>query len=95
MSGGRASSVPSSNKSFDGLPSSQHLTSPACSPSIRFGAVFEDPIAGCLAVAVRDDHSPVVMLGFLLIFGCIHGGNSTMLECCSLPLRLHPENSNV
>jgi hypothetical protein len=29
--------------------------------------IFEDSVAGCLAVVVRDDHSEIVVLGFLLI----------------------------
>jgi hypothetical protein len=39
MSGGRASSAPSSNKSFDGLPSSQHPTSPVVWPILRIPAI--------------------------------------------------------
>jgi hypothetical protein len=31
------------------------------SPSFGFGAVFKDSIAGCLAVAVRDDHAKIMV----------------------------------
>jgi hypothetical protein len=49
------------------------------SPFFGFLAVFEDPIARGFVVGVRDDHSPVVVLGFLLIFaGCGDGRNFTI-----------------
>lgn len=53
------------------------LLLPGCKP-FSFRTVFEDPITGSLAVAVRDDHSPIVVLGFLRIFG---SGNAGILPC--------------
>ena len=60
--------------------------------------VFEDPITGCLAVAGRDDHSPIVMFEFLLIFGCGHRGIlpfEKLVSSASTPPSLHPTASET
>jgi hypothetical protein len=33
-------------------------------PCFCLGAIFEDPIAGCLAVAICDDYAKVMMFAF-------------------------------
>jgi hypothetical protein len=38
---------------------------------------LDDSWPGCFVIGVRDDHPPIVALGFLPIFGCSHGGNFT------------------
>src|ERR1700688_644742 len=61
-------------------PSSRLVTSLTEYKFFSLCAVFEDPITRCLGVAVRDDHSPVVVRGFLFIVaGCG--------QMFSLPLR--------
>jgi hypothetical protein len=50
------------------------MSSPTLSPSFGFVAIFENAIAGCLAIAVRDDHSKMLML---VLF--VHGRSAKQL----------------
>ncbi len=61
MTGNPASSVLLSNKRFEhGLLHDGRLLLPS-SPFFGFLAVFENSIAGCLAVAVCDDHAKIMV----------------------------------
>jgi hypothetical protein len=92
---GWASVVLLSNKRFEhGFLHGGRLLLPD-SKSFSLRTVFENAIAGCFVVGVRDDHSPVVVLAFVLIFGCGHDGNFTILESSPVPPRLHIPNVGI
>ena len=58
------------------------------SPFFGFLAIFENAIARCSVVGVRDDHSPVVVLGLLLIFVASgHDGAQYRLFCIASNIR--------
>src|SRR6266404_3772470 len=89
-----SSSVLLPNKRFEhGLFHGGRLLLPG-SPFFGFLPVFENSVAGCLAVIVRDDHTLVLALGFLLIFAvCGHGGNFTISLAAPYCIRPSPNET--